>query len=126
MLIPALRAHDMVWWSDRNIGAGEDWERRICREIQLASFALLLITDDYLSSDFIYKRELLMIEGRGIPVTWVLVDDCLWDDCDRLTKWQAARDPRVGPISVAANVNSAIAEACRSIRDDFCRQQHSR
>jgi hypothetical protein len=119
MLAPVTRAHDIELWSDTKIATGDDWERRIRDEIQRASFALLLISQDYFNSSFIQQVEFPAIVSHRIPVAWALVDYCVWESCEQLPRWQAVRDPLDKPLGDVSNVNKALAEACRSIRDDF-------
>jgi MoxR-like ATPase len=45
-------------WHDRKIGAGEEWRDAILHELESADIVLLLVSPDFLASDFIYKHEL--------------------------------------------------------------------
>jgi hypothetical protein len=51
MLQPAQRVRPLELWSDREIGAGEDWKSRIGKAIETARVALLLVSDDFLASE---------------------------------------------------------------------------
>lgn len=62
-------------WSDRNITAGEDWRNAIDERLESANIILLLISADFLSSDYCYDIELDRAlerhknkEARVIPV----------------------------------------------------------
>ena len=69
-------------WYDRQIVAGTDWEREVSRHLEEASIILLLISSDFLASDYAYKVEMqraleLHKEGKAIvipillrPVDW--------------------------------------------------------
>ena len=53
-------------WSDDRIGAGEDWEREITEAMERASVAILLISHNFLTSDFILKKEVRpLLERRA-------------------------------------------------------------
>jgi CheY-like chemotaxis protein len=51
-------------WHDRQIQAGEDWDRRICDELQMADLVLLLVSTDFINSDYIYGKELTVAMQR--------------------------------------------------------------
>jgi TIR domain len=62
-------------WSDRNITAGEDWKNAIDERLESANIILLLISADFLASDYCYDIELDRAlerhknkEARVIPV----------------------------------------------------------
>lgn len=57
MAKPLSRAESMVFWSDRNIKAGE-WEKQIESAMKGAVAALLLVSDNFLASDYIVQKEL--------------------------------------------------------------------
>src|SRR5690348_830049 len=45
-------------WHDRQIGAGTDWAQAINTHLETASLILLLISSDFLSSDYCYSIEM--------------------------------------------------------------------
>jgi hypothetical protein len=62
-------------WSDRNVTAGEDWKNAIDERLESANIILLLISADFLASDYCYDIELDRAlerhnskEARVIPV----------------------------------------------------------
>ena len=64
MLQPAHRVRPLELWSDREIEAGEDWKSKIDKAIETARVALLLVSDDFLASEFIFSEELPRILKR--------------------------------------------------------------
>jgi hypothetical protein len=53
-----------VWW-DRDISAGDDWEKRILRALGRTSAAVLLVSPHFLQSKFIVEQELpALFRGR--------------------------------------------------------------
>jgi hemoglobin-like flavoprotein len=62
-------------WSDQDIGAGEEWERKIEANIASARVALLLVTPEFLQSTYIGTKELPAIVDRnqrkGLVLQWV-------------------------------------------------------
>ncbi len=49
-------------WHDRKIGAGRDWEGEIDRHLESADLVLLLISPDFMASDYCFDREM----GRAL------------------------------------------------------------
>ncbi|AUX46755.1 uncharacterized protein SOCE26_082640 [Sorangium cellulosum] len=69
-------------WDDERIDAGENWRHEIAREIERARVAVLLVSADFLASDFVLAEEVpRLLRGRqsfGLRVLPVLVSPCLW------------------------------------------------
>ena len=65
-------------WSDQQIGAGEQWERKIEANIASARMALLLVTPEFLQSTYIGTKELPAIVDRnrrkGLVLQWVPIE----------------------------------------------------
>ena len=45
-------------WHDRQIGAGEEWQRAIDKNMEAADIILLLISADFLASDYCFDVEI--------------------------------------------------------------------
>lgn len=84
----SLKRHDVHFWYDRSdehgLQPGDPFRQEIERAIDEASMALLLLTEAFLSSDFIQTVELPRIEARvqqgamiAIPI---LLEPCAWQD----------------------------------------------
>src|SRR5262249_17416768 len=68
-------------WHDRNINAGDDWRQQIDENLNTATIILLLISADFLASDYCYEIEMQRAlerhhngEARVIPVILRQVD----------------------------------------------------
>lgn len=71
-----------VWIDEAKIRVGDLWNDSIDQGLREADAALLLISADFLSSDFIRDFELpklLARRNRGMPVVPVLVGPCPWN-----------------------------------------------
>ncbi|MEL6866833.1 MAG: toll/interleukin-1 receptor domain-containing protein [Bacteroidota bacterium] len=54
-----IRRHPAVHiWNDRGIEPGEEWDEEIKKELDSADIILLLVSSNFLASDYIYKVEL--------------------------------------------------------------------
>jgi TIR domain/NACHT domain len=80
-------------WSDRRIEAGGDWQREIEQALAQARVAVLLISADFLTSDFILGEEIPQILKRrsqdGLRLVPVIVRPCTWDKVKWLQPMQA-------------------------------------
>lgn len=74
-LSPLLRQGLIEMWHDRNISAGTKWEEEIDKHLNEANIILLLISPDFINSDYCYGKEMKRAlerdkrrEARIIPV----------------------------------------------------------
>src|SRR4051794_14058480 len=74
-LKPSERAALIDPWDDTRIASGTKWEEEIRREIESADMGVLLVTPNYLASDFIARHELppLLAKPRTF---WIAVGHC--------------------------------------------------
>lgn len=54
----------LAQWHDRQIQPGEEWDRRIANELQTADLVLLLVSKDFIDSDYIFGKELTIAMQR--------------------------------------------------------------
>jgi len=52
------RQGQIILWSDTDINAGEEWEREVHQHLESADIILLLISPDFISSDYCYSTEM--------------------------------------------------------------------
>jgi len=93
-LKPVLR--NATIWSADNIEVGKKWAAEINEAIAGARVAVLLVSPDFLASDFIMHVELPLLlqraEQEGMPVIWIPLKHAYFEGT-RLTDYQAAWDP---------------------------------
>jgi hypothetical protein len=69
-------------WHDRRIGAGEDWRAAIDYNLEKAHVILLLVSADFLASDYCYdvemKRAIARHDAGEAAVFPVILRDCNW------------------------------------------------
>src|SRR6266849_6391413 len=57
-LSPLQRLRQITGWFDRNIQAGTDWEQEVGTHLDSSSIILLLISADFIASDYCYTIEM--------------------------------------------------------------------
>jgi hypothetical protein len=101
-LKPVVRDDEIDVWDDTRIQAGDVWRTEIDRALDDVDAAVLLVSADFLASDFIHENELPPIlaawERRGIKVYWVLLSRCNHERYPSLGRLQAV-NPRLKPLS---------------------------
>ena len=87
-------------WDDRKIPTGEDWETEIKKALERCQIAVILISENFLNSDFIASSELPSLlkkrKEAGVKVLPVLITECDWKSHPDIPKIQAT--PRSGPV----------------------------
>lgn len=89
-------------WSDTKIKAGEKWKQVIENALNKAAIAILLISADFLASDFIVDNELQPLlkyaEQKGTVILPVILKPCLFTHNSSLSQFQSINDPKL-PLS---------------------------
>lgn len=69
-------------WHDRNISAGTEWQREINEQLEAAQIILLLVSPDFIDSDYCYstemKRAMERHEQRDVCVIPVILRPVYW------------------------------------------------
>lgn len=84
-------------WSDLKISAGEKWMHEIETALNRAVVAILLISADFLASEFIVENELPPIlaaaENKGTKILPVILKPCRFERDKNLSQFQAVNSP---------------------------------
>lgn len=84
-------------WADTKIKVGEKWKLKITNALNKAAIAILLISADFLASDFIIDNELPPLlkaaEEKGTLILPVIVKPCRFTKDQNLSQFQAVNDP---------------------------------
>ncbi len=95
-LKPLEKKEAIKIWDDREIKAGEDWREQIRESLTSAKAAVLLISQNFLASDFINDEELPELlaaaETRGVTIFWIAVSSSTVEDTE-IARFQAVNDP---------------------------------
>jgi tetratricopeptide (TPR) repeat protein len=89
-------------WHDSDIGVGSEWSQKIEKAIDEADAAILIITANYLASNFIMNIEVPMLLERrareGLKIFPIIMKPCAWQSIDWMNRLQIS--PRDGkPLS---------------------------
>jgi len=89
-------------WSDTKIKAGEKWKVQIEKALEKSVAAILLISADFLASDFIIDNELPPLlksaEEKGKIILPIVLKPCRFTKDDNLSQFQSVNDP-ITPLS---------------------------
>jgi len=96
-LKPLERHGVITLWDDTRIRPGTPWREEIRRALEHARVAVLLITADFLASDFIATNELPPLlesaERKGTLILPLIVKPCRFQQTEGLARFQAINDP---------------------------------
>ena len=91
------RAGNIKYWSDTQLRTGDQWRKEIDENLQKTAVPILLISADFLASDFIRSNELPpLLEAwsqSGVFILPVIVKPCSFSHVKELSVFQAANDP---------------------------------
>lgn len=83
-------------WSDEQIAAGSRWHEELIRELEAATVVVLLVTANFLTSDFILREEVprALKAHKNLKIVPTLCRPCAWEAIDWLRVLQVW--PRTG------------------------------
>jgi hypothetical protein len=87
-----VRRERLRLWDDAEIRATEEWHPTIERAIARSRIALLLVSADFLASDYIADHELPTLVRHAVGLAPVLIADCFWREVPELAGVQWLHD----------------------------------
>jgi class 3 adenylate cyclase len=120
-LQPYIRGGMVVSWDDTMIRPGEPWQQEIERALEYARVALLLVSPDFLHSEFIAREELPQLlkkaAARGLTILWVPVSASSYDETP-IGHYQAALDAdRPLKTMSEAEQDAALVRVCKAVKE---------
>lgn len=80
-------------WEDTRIKTGDNWKNEIERALAASQAAILLVSADFLASDFIIENELPQLlkiaQEQGTRIFQVIISPCCFDETAQLSQFQA-------------------------------------
>lgn len=124
-LKPFVKAGLIDIWEDTKIKAGEKWKEKIEIALEKCTVAILLISADFLASEFIVDNELPPLlyaaENKGKTILPVIVKPCRYTKDKNLSKYQSINDPKFPLSKLGENgreeIYVAIADRIETIFD---------
>jgi len=111
-LRPFERTRQVEVWADTKIHPGQNWRGEIREAIQRAAVAALLISADFLASDFIVENELPPLlaaaQKEGLRIVPVILKPCAFTDLPELTQFQSINNPMAPLISMSEAEREAV------------------
>ena len=108
-------------WDDRHIRAGEDWELTISDAMNSASLAILLVSANSLTSNFILHKEIACLLQRrhseGLRIFPIVVRPCDWGAIEWLRKMNLRpKDGRALSSGSEYQIDADLTEIAKEIR----------
>ena len=95
MVAPLVQQRIIDLWDDTKIPTGTFWKVEIEKALASTKVAVLLVTKNFLASDFIVNNELPQLlnnaKERGAVIFWIMVSDCMVADT-AIEAYQAAHN----------------------------------
>lgn len=96
-LKPLERLNLIDSWSDKKIRTGDNWKQEVTSNLENAAVAVLLISADFLASDFIVNHELppllFKAKTKGLRILPIILKPCGFLRDKSLSSIQALNDP---------------------------------
>jgi hypothetical protein len=114
---PLARNGEIEIWTDRKILPGQKWKEKILENLETADAVLLLVSADFLASDFIHQEEipraLRRMEEHGKAVIPIILNYCLWELSPLAAIQALPKDAQ--PIASFSNAAQAWHEVARGV-----------
>ncbi|RCJ25694.1 GTPase [Nostoc sp. ATCC 43529] len=119
-LKPMIRNQTFVVWDDTKIQPGAKWREEIEQALVAAKVAVLLVSADFLASDFIADNELPPLldaaEAEGLTIIWIPLTYSGYEETE-IEKYQSAHPPNQPLDSLnSAQENQAWVNICKKIK----------
>lgn len=98
---------DIDVWDDEKLRIGDDWEKTITKSLNECDIAILIVSTDFLASEFITKKEIPpLLNANKKKLLPIIAEHCMFDETI-LSKIQATNPPSE-PLSSLSKPDSEI------------------
>jgi len=121
MSAPLVWSRKLEIWDDEQIRPGERWRASIESAVWRSRVAVLLVSANFLASEFITQHELPLLlwtaAEQRLAILWMLLSACLYEETD-LPGYQAAHDisKPLDSLTVSKR-NEVLRDICRRISE---------
>jgi hypothetical protein len=118
-LKPFLRQQPFLLWDETKIQAGKEWLKEINHALSSAKVAVLLVSPDFLASDFIDKQILPPLLDaavhEGLTLLWIAVRPCSYKETE-IKRYQAVNRPSMPLAALTGSKrDDALVSICKQI-----------
>lgn len=119
-LKPLIRSNNIIVWDDTNILPGEERKSAIQDVLSKTKVAILLVSQNFLASDFIYNEELpellKALKIYNLTILWIPISFSLYEETE-IKEFQPMHDPLVPLDSLPDNQqNRILVSICKKIK----------
>ena len=120
MLKPLLRKGSVSIWDDTKIKAGATWRKDIEDALKSAKAAVLLVSPDFLASEFIAENEIPQLlaaaSRKDLTILWIYLSPCLYEET-QIKDYQAAHDIKRPLASLRGTTrDTVLVKICQKIK----------
>lgn len=117
-LAPLKQQQKIIEWHDRQIEPGANWETEISSQLDAADLILLLVSADFLASEYCFgvevEKAMARLKRGEVRVVPILLKPCLWEE-SRFSELQIIpRDAKA--IASWSSADEALNEVASEIR----------
>lgn len=114
-------------WVDTKISAGDKWKTKIEESLRKARVALLIISADFLASDFIVDNELPPLlsaaESKGTRIIPIVFKPCRFSRDKNLSSFQSINDPREPLVKMELAEQEEIYDKVSELVESYMRKE---
>ncbi len=119
-LKPLIRANQISVWDDTKIKSGDEWRGEIQKAIASAKVAVLLVSPDFIASDFIAEHELPPLleaaQNEGLIILWIAARFSMYEETE-ISRYQAVNEPARPLANISgANREKELVRICKEIK----------
>lgn len=112
-------------WADTRLRAGDQWSAEIDQALDRAAVAILLVSADFLASDFITENELppLLVKAQeqGTGIIPVIIKPCRFARDKNLQKFQAFNNPNETVVRMTSGKQEKLYDALAAEVERICK-----